>query len=197
MGDGRAPNSLARLISIMTTPPIMAGAAAGVVHAYNPELFGDNPKWYAITLLLLTVIPLASYAVASIVSSIRVLGRKGQRKLAFIVSVMSYVVGAIGCVSAKAPRVVSAFFLSYLAAGGILSLINSAFKFRASGHACGFSGPVTIVATIVGPVAILAFAALPLIFWSRLQMQRHSKAQLWSGTAVGIAATAAVMKAFL
>ena len=103
--------------------------------------------------------------------------------------------GAIGCLSAKAPRVVSAFSL-IPCSRGILSLINSAFKFRASGHACGFSGPITIVAAIVGPVA-LSLAALPLVFWSRLQMQRHSKAQLWSGTAVGIAATAAVIKAFL
>ncbi|GEM_PF-453824 len=197
MGDGRTANWLARLVSMITAPPIMAGAAAGVVHAYSPNLFGEGPKWFMIALLFLTVIPLASYVAARIIPSIRVLGRKGQRKLAFIVSVISYVAGAIGCLSAKAPRVVSAFFLSYLAAGGILSLINSAFKFRASGHACGFSGPITIVAAIVGPVALSAFAALPLVFWSRLQMQRHSKAQLWSGTAVGIAATAAVIKAFL
>ena len=62
----------------------MAGAAAGVVHAYS-NLFGEGPKWFMIALLFLTVIPLASYVAARIIPSIRVLGR-GQRKLAFIVS---------------------------------------------------------------------------------------------------------------
>ncbi|HOL52482.1 MAG TPA: hypothetical protein PLM91_09825 [Bacillota bacterium] len=196
MEEEKTVNWFARLIGIITAPPVMAGAAAATVRHYDPTLFGDGTTWYLVTLMLLTAIPLFSYVVAYMVPSIRATGRKGQRKLAFIVSVICYVVGAAVCLIAKAPRIVSAFFLSYLASGGLLSLINAAFKFKASGHACGFAGPVTLVSMVIGPVALWAFALLPLVFWARLSMKRHSKGELWSGALVGIGATAVVMLIF-
>jgi hypothetical protein len=192
MTNHTASHKLAIATGVISTPPIIAGLAATAVYLYEPTAFGGR-LWYCITLLLLTAAPLLSYVFSYALPSMRELGRKGQRQLAFVVSVLSYVLGTIVCMCGRAPQVVLGFFLSYLASGGLLSLINGALDFKASGHACGFSGPLTIMTAVIGPAVLWVWITLPLVFWARLRTQRHSMAELISGTLVGAAASAVVM----
>lgn len=188
-----ASHRIAVATGVVSTPPIIAGLATTAVYLHDPTTFGGGLLWYGITMLLLTVAPLMSYVLSYALPSIRELGRKGQRKLAFIVSVLSYVLGTIVCVCGRAPQVVLGFFLSYLASGGLLSVINGVLGFKASGHACGFAGPMTIMTAVIGPSVLWVWITLPLVFWARLRTKRHSMAELISGTLVGTVASAAVM----
>lgn len=77
----------------------------------------------------------------------------------------------------------------------LLAFVNAALKIRASGHACGFAGPLTYLAKFVGPVPVLlcAAVALPIVYWARLRAGRHSLRELVSGTIIGFAATQLVV----
>jgi hypothetical protein len=144
---------------------------------------------------ILTALPVSAYILKSIIPSIGAQGRRGERKLAFIMSVISYVAGTVFCLVRKAPRAVSGLFLSYLASGTLLALVNTALKLKASGHACGFAGPLTYLARFVGPVPVLMCAALalPIGYWARIRAGRHSFRELVSGTIIGFAATQLVV----
>jgi hypothetical protein len=184
---------LAAFTGAVTTPPVMAGLAATAVYVHEPTAFGEGSFWYVMTLLFLTAAPLLSYVLSYVLPSLRRKGRQGQRRLAFLVSVLSYILGTIACACSLAPRIVLGFFLSYLASGSLLTLINGALGFKASGHACGLAGPLTILTAVLGPRVLWAWAASPLVFWARLRMRRHSLAELVSGTLVGVLASGAVM----
>ena len=160
---------LAQLVGIITTPPAMAGVAAAVVHIYDLAMFGKGVTWYLITLLLLTVIPLLSYVAAYILPSIRAMGRKGQRKLAFVISGISYVVGSITCLIAEAPRVVSLFFLSYLQpVACLLSSTPCSNLKQAVMHR--LFRPNDYVVSYSWAFRFLGLCRLPLIFWARLKL---------------------------
>lgn len=106
-------------------------------------------------------------------------------------TIARYVAGTVFCLVRKAPRAVSGLFLSYLASGALPAFVNAVLKVRASGHACGFAGPLTYLARFVGPMPVLICAALalPIVYWARLRAGRHSLRELLSGTIIGFAAT--------
>ncbi|MEA4884677.1 MAG: hypothetical protein VB144_13685 [Clostridia bacterium] len=190
---------LARSIGILTAPPLMALVATTWMYLYNAELFGDGAGWYWMALAFLTALPVSAYILKMIIPSVRAQGRRGERRLAFIMSVAGYIIGTAICLLRKAPRAVSGLFLSYLASGVLLALVNAVLKFRASGHACGFSGPLVYLARIAEPLPVLVCSviALPLVYWARLHQGRHSLRELLWGTLVGLTATGLVMLLYM
>ncbi len=188
-------NTIARHVGVLTAPPVMALVTVSLMHLHDAALFGGGAGWRWVALAFLTVLPISAYVLKSIIPSVRAQGRCGERKLAFIMSVVSYVVGTVFCLVRRAPRAVTGLFLSYLASGALLAFVNAALKFRASGHACGFAGPLTYLAGFVGPAPVLlcAAVALPIVYWARLRAGRHSLCELVSGTIIGFAATQLVV----
>ena len=188
---GITVNTIARNVGVLTASPVMALVTVSLMYLHDAALFGGGAGWRWVALVFLTALPISAYILKSIIPSIRVQGRRGERKLAFIMSVVSYVVGTLFCLVRKAPRAVSRLFLSYMASGALLAFVNAALKFRASGHACGFAGPLTYLARFVGPMLVLVCAAfvLPIVYWARLRAGRHSLRELVSGTIIGFAAT--------
>lgn len=188
-------NTIARYVGILTAPAPTALVIVSLMYLHDAALFGRGAGWYWVAVGFLTALPVSAYILKSIIPSIKVQGRRGERKLAFIMSVMSYIAGTVFCLARRAPRAVSGLFLSYLASGALLAFVNAALKFRASGHACGFAGPLTYLAKFVGPgpVLICAALALPIIYWARIRTGRHSLRELVSGTIIGFAATQLVV----
>jgi len=188
-------NTMARYVGVLTAPPLMGFATVRLMYLHDPTSFGYGCGWYWVALAFITEVPISAYILKSIIPSIRAQGRRGERKLAFIMSVVSYVVGTVFCLARKAPRAVSGLFLSYLASGALLAFVNAALKIRASGHACGFAGPLTYLARFVWPVPVLlcAAVALPIVYWARFRAGRHSLRELVSGTIIGFAATQLVV----
>lgn len=73
--------------------------------------------------------------------------------------------------------------------GGMLAFINKIVKVKASGHACGVSGPITLLYHFLGVPALWLFLLLPIVFWARINLKRHSFKDLVTGTLVGILST--------
>lgn len=181
----RSKRIAAKIVSIVTLVPVVAAATTTWIYAEYSELF-VNKWWYIYSLLFLVFIPISAYPLKYLFPSIMEQGRKGERKLAFITSIIGYVLGTILCFILRGPDIVIEIFLAYLFSGIVLSFINKVIKFKASGHACGISGPLTLLIYFIGRRAIWTAVLLPLVYWSREQLGRHTNKELIAGTLVGV-----------
>lgn len=105
----------------------------------------------------------------------------------------SYIVGTIICIILRAPTNLIIIFSSYLLSAVVLTFVNKVLKFKASGHTCGISGPMTLFIYFIGEKAWYAIILIPIVFWSRIKMRRHTIKELIAGTFVGIVSTVIVI----
>lgn len=179
---------VAKFISVITVVPIAAAFAITWIYLNNGgENFNFN--WYIMCIAFLTILPISAYPIQKIIPSLRKGGRELQRKLAFILAVCGYVLGTIFCAVLKPPKDVAFIFLAYLFSGIVLSIFNGILKIKASGHACGISGPFTLLLYLIGNKAWWVIILIPIVFWSRLKLKRHTYKELVLGTFVGIFST--------
>ncbi|MDD3840159.1 MAG: hypothetical protein PHP06_06245 [Clostridia bacterium] len=180
---------LAKIVSVITVVPIIAAFAITTVFFVKGEYFNYSLNWYVFTLFFLTLMPISAYGLKYFIPSIRKQGRAGERKLAFIMAVLGYVIGTVVSFLVKVPKGVLLIFLAYLFSGGVLAFINKVIGFKASGHACGVSGPITLMVYMIGPYALYTCILIPIVFWARLTQKRHKVTELIAGTCVGIVST--------
>lgn len=179
---------VAKLISVITVVPIVAAFA--ITWIYFNNYGGDfNFTWYTLCIVFLTLLPISAYPIQKLIPSLRKGGRKLQRKLAFILAVCGYILGTMCCIILKPPKDAVFIFLAYLFSGVVLSIFNGLLKIKASGHACGISGPFTLLLYLIGNDAWWFVIVIPLVFWSRLKLKRHTYKELVLGTIVGIFST--------
>ena len=180
---------LARWISVLTVVPLIAFFILTALFFLKADVFNGSFSWYMFSLCFLTFIPVSAYVLKKVLPGFKEKGREGERKLAFIMGVLGYVLGTIFSFIFSAPAGVRGIFLAYLFSGVILSFVNAVVDHKGSGHACGVSGPLTILVYFLGLRLCYTFLILPVVFWSRLQLGRHKTGELFSGTAIGILAT--------
>lgn len=188
IGCGYMKLKLSKIISIISVVPLIAFYVLTVIYLHDRSIFGNFP-WYIMSILFLTVLPISAYGLKYIIPSVKAQGRLGERKLAFIMGIMGYIIGTSVCFIFNAPRSVKTIFLSYLFSGSLLAFINSVVRFKASGHACGISGPYILLLYFLGAKTwYIIFVLLP-VFGARVNMGRHTYKELISGTIVGMFAT--------
>ncbi len=140
--------------------------------------------------------PISAYLLEHLLPKYRTAGRKGERRLAFIMCILGYVLGTFVSFVFHGPRAVKMLFASYLVSGGLLAIMNGIFKYKASGHACGVAGPIVALLFFIGIKICYVVILLVPVYWARINMGRHTLKELISGTLVGMAATAATMISF-
>ena len=180
---------IANWISIITVVPLISLYVLTALFLYKPFVFSHSNYWYFISLLFLTIIPITAYPLKKFIPKYRDRGRRGERRLAFIMGVSGQVLGIIVSFVFNAPKGVKTVFLAYLFSGIMLTFINAVIGHKASGHAAGISGPFTLLLYFISFKFIYTYLILPAVFWSRLKLNRHDLKELFSGTAVGIMAT--------
>jgi hypothetical protein len=126
--------------------------------------------------------PLSAYLLERVLPAYKNAGREGERKLAFIMCVAGYVLGTIVSFVLRAPLPVKMIFVSYLASGGILALVNSLIRFKASGHACGVAGPFVVLLYFWGAKIWYVILTLVPVFWARMRMGRHNPQRVGHGS---------------
>ena len=183
---------IAKVISLVTVVPIMALFTILLSFIYKRQYF-DGIGWFIYTIVFLTVLPLLAYPLHILIPSSRVKGRDGERKMAFILAVISYIFGTLITFILNAPLIVKKIFMAYLLSGVFLTFVNRELKFKASGHACGVSGPITLLVDLVSLKFLWLFLILPVVFWSRITLGRHTIKELITGTFVGIVSTIAAV----
>lgn len=180
---------IARWVSVATVVPFIGLFVLTTLFLVKPTVYENKILWYLFSLVFLTIIPLSAYFLKNIIPKYKNTGRKGERRLAFIMAVIAYVSGNVFSFLFNAPKGVKTLFLAYLFSGIILTFVNAVIGHKASGHTSGVSGPFTMLLYFIGFQHSYIYLVLPLVFWSRLKLNRHKLSQLFSGTAVGIIAT--------
>lgn len=183
---------IAKSISRVTVAPVMAFFTGVLSFIYRRNCF-NGTGWFIYTIVFLTVLPLLAYPLHKLIPKSREKARNGERKMAFILAIISYVLGTLITFVLDAPLIVKKIFMAYLLSGVFLSFVNKGLKFKASGHACGVSGPITLLTYLLGTKALWLFLLLPVVFWARINLGRHTVKELVAGTIVGIISTFAAV----
>ncbi len=177
----------AKLIRVLTVPPVMVSVMLLILYLGKRELFGELPE-VMVMVVLLGILPVLAYPAQKIIPGFRKDGREGQRKLAFIMNLIGYAAAFVWAIASKVNSgimlICSTYFLSV-----IMLAVCNLLHFKASGHACSVTGPFVILLYFMGkrfvvPVLIIASA----IVWSSLALKRHTFPQLISGSIVCIVA---------
>ena len=174
-------NNFAKIIRIISVPPIMVTFLLVILNIARPDIFRNNVE-VLISIILLGIVPVLAYPFQFLSSSLEDNGRIMQRKLAFIFSLIGYATALLWAIlvhtSKELLMICSTYFISVV----ILTFFNKVLKKRASGHACSITGPLVFLIYLVDwklifPCIIIAM----LIFWSSLYLQRHTKTDLFYG----------------
>jgi len=144
-----------------------------------------------------TVIPLAVlYCLVrrGIIRDMCVSERK-SRVVAFAGTILSYLLGGIGLLLARAPSIVTAAMLCYLGNALVLMLIS--LKWKISVHASGITGPATVLSYSMGMSALVLFGLAIPVGWARTKLGAHTLAQVLAGALLAIVITWLQLEAYL
>ena len=182
----RAVRIAAKTVRVITVPPVMALALFTLLWLHGGII--GQVRDYICSVVLLVVLPVSAYPLQRLLPSLREKGREAQRSLAMIMSVAGYVLGVVYALIFSTSPAILTLFLTYLISGTALLVINKLFGFKASGHACGLTGPLAALAYYTGwYVLIIGAVLLAAVVWSSLVMKRHTPLQLLVGGAVPVA----------
>lgn len=177
--------SFAKAVRVLTVAPFMAAFMLTAILIVKPSIF-SNINHYLYALSCLTVFPLLAYPISAIIPPLRKKGREGQRNLAIVFSVIGYVAGIAGSFIFGAARIEMLIFWTYLLSGIMIALSSFVFGVKASGHACGVSGPIAMLIYCLGLPYCILYAILAFVFWASVKMKRHTPAQLVIGSAIPV-----------
>ena len=186
----RRIRAAAKALRIITVAPFMA-LVVFTVMLFKGGVFENIPQ-YLWTLFFISALPLTAYPLQKIIPPFKYKGRKGQRTLAMIMSLVGYIGGLIYALSAHTSSLLTTIFITYLLSGLSLFIINKLFHFKASGHACGVAGPIGVTVWLMGAnlagalTLILGIALLLAAFWSTLKTHAHTALQFVCGGIIPI-----------
>lgn len=184
---------LAKGIRVITVPPVMAGLLILIIALTHSEVFrgvGD----ILLTVMCLSVIPVLAYPLQPLIPGFKGKGRNGQRNLAFLLTIIGYIIGMITGYLTHVSAVLQFIFNVYFVSVLVLTLFNKVLHIRASGHACSIAGPLVFLVYFLGPYLILPCLMIAsLITWSSLTLKRHTKSELAFGALSAILAFGLVL----
>ena len=173
----------AKIIRIITIPPIEALAMLLILYRLKQEEFGNLGN-LLMAVLFLTVIPICSYPIASRKREKQDM-RNNQRNMAFIFNFLSYLAAmligyCVGC-TRMLQWILNGYFLAVL----ILTIVNKVFKIRASGHACSCTFPYLILSYYFGGyVTVICLILYLTEYWASVELKRHTVKEFLGGTIV-------------
>lgn len=182
----------AYVIRIITVAPIMALVLLLILYLRAPQTFG-NTLVFVMTVFFLVVLPLLAYPLQPLVKKYKDKGREGQRTLALIFAVAGYIMGFVSALIMNAPSDVLIIYISYMISGLLVAVANKVFHFKASGHACGVTGPFMLLVYFGQTIGFIGLGVLLMAWLASIYMKRHTWAQLLAGTAIPFAALGFVL----
>lgn len=148
--------------------------------------------WAALTLLIVTGIPLAYLLVGRKRGWVNDLEmtRREERPPFILVSLGSDLLCLAVLFLGNGPQLLRNIVLAYFFLAIVVFSISSFWKI--SMHMVGVGGFSTALVFVFGLPALFAFISLPLVAWARLRRRKHNLAQLMAGAVVGALVTALV-----
>lgn len=176
----------AKIIRILTTAPVFAAILCSLLYALVPGSFASAGHYLA-ALGFLAALPLLAYPISCAIAPLRRKGRDGQRDLAVAFSVAGYIGGFLFAMLGGGTTTEKVLFGTYLISGVGIA-VCTLLHFKASGHSCGCSGPIAMLALYANPWFLIGYVLLTPIFWASKKLGRHSAAQLFAGAAIPVLA---------
>jgi hypothetical protein len=171
----------AEVVRVLTVPPLTAFLLLFTLFFTRNEIFTGAEQLF-LSVLFLSVMPIMAYPLSALIPEYKSLGREGQRRLAFILNFTGFSAAAIYGLISGASRNLLLIYLTYFLSVLILVIFNRYLSIRASGHACGITGPLILLVHFMGGGCILLCAALfVLIVWASLVLKSHTPDELTTG----------------
>lgn len=176
----------AKAIRVITTAPIFAALLCTLLYVLVPNSFA-SPLHFVLALGYLSVLPVLAYPISAVIPALRRKGRDGQRNLAIALSIVGYLGGFLTGLLFGGTPTECVLFGTYLCSGTLLALCTL-LHFKASGHACGCSGPVAMLSVYICPWFLFGYLLLTPVIWSSVKLKRHTVSQLLVGSVIPVLA---------
>lgn len=177
---------IAKVIRVLSVPPIMVSVFILILPFHKKYIF-THVSQIIIMILLLGIISALAYVLSDMIPAIKIKGREGQRKLAFITTLIGYTVSLLWAVITSVNNDLMLICLMYFTSVLLLTICNKGLHFRASGHASSFTGPLILTIYFMGwKVIIPALFIAILIVWSSVYLKRHTLKELAGGMIVSV-----------
>jgi hypothetical protein len=178
----RAEDWIAKLVRILSVPPIMATVMVLLLRLTRPVLF-KSPADLWLSLLFLAAVPVLAYPVSWLVPALRERGRDGQRTLAFVFAFIGYICGVLYALLFRRSSGLLMLFLIYFFSALVLTVFNKVLHIRASGHASSVTGPIGyLCAAVVGWCYLLGALLFGFILWASVRIKRHTVPEFLIGS---------------
>lgn len=172
---------IAKAIRIISVPPVMVTMLILILVFYKAEIFRSFSE-SMILIILLGIVPVSAYGLQLILPNYKKSGREGQRKLAFITSLIGYSAAFIWAIFTDVKDSLLLICSTYFFSVVLLSISNKVIHFRASGHACSFAGPLVLLVHFFSwMMAIPCILMAVIIAWSSIYLKRHTIKELAGG----------------
>lgn len=170
----------AKIIRVVTVPPVLLTILILLLWIGREDIFHSGAEAW-LSWLLLGGIPLLAYPLQPMLPGFRKQGREGQRRLAFLLNAVGYtsamIIGYVMNLSKHLKLIFATYFLSL-----VILIICNLLHIRASGHACGVSGPLVLLVYFIGWKALIPCLAVgAAVVWSSLTLKRHTGRDLLLG----------------
>lgn len=172
----------AKCVQILTTPQVLAITVVSLLMVQRPEMF--RGMWdYGVSVFFLGIFPLLAYPIARIMPTTRIMGREGERWLAFIFFLLGYLILYIYGLCFSVDRQLVLLYETYLFSGFILVVVNAFFDVKASGHGCGTTGAILLAGCFIGWQWSMFFALIFLLSaWASLTLEQHTTQEIMLGS---------------
>lgn len=175
---------LARGISDVFSPPFIA--ISGI--ALTTTVIDAPAAWYWIAyyLILAVLVPI-TYLIWKVhrgeISDFHIQVR--EQRIRPLVLTLACSVTALGSLWAgQAPRMLQIF--AGMGTLQITILLLVTLNWKISGHAAAMGSFAVFIWSLYGNIATPALLAIPLVAWARIRLHRHTPAQTFAGSLVGI-----------
>ncbi len=173
-------NKIAKLVRIISIPPVAALIMVLILFFARPQYFSGIVQ-LVLLILFLVIFPILAYPLQPILPKYCKQGREGQRNLAIIMAGLGYLCGLAAAAISAAPKEIWIIYLTYFFSAILIIIFNKIIKVRASGHACGFAGPIWALTYFGISWALLGLVLLIYVGWASLKIKRHTAAEFILG----------------
>ena len=114
----------AQAVRILTTPPVFSALMCTLLYVLVPGSFASLGH-YLLAIVCLSLLPVLAYPVSYLIPALRRGGRKTQRYLALVFSVLGYLIGFLAAVLDDGAAMEKVVFGTYLISGTTLAVCIS------------------------------------------------------------------------
>ena len=176
-------DQLARGISHLLCPPVVAWAGVLLVAAIQPSMKG----WvcaiaYTLIAILGPLIFLFGLLHRGRISDLDVTQR-GERPIPFMVALCGCIIAWLCLYAVGAPTLLIRFAGAHMSIMALIFVITLFWKI--SVHSAGIAGVATLAASLLGGLQVLALTSVILVGWSRIRLGRHTFGQVVAGGILG------------